>query len=80
MARVAVRAKEGYHRAGQPGFEQIGSPRVIETYRQAKLVNKVGIIVQICPQRSGQSGDYTLDTLPNGVLSGDEASLKQVVQ
>ena len=65
-----MRAKEGILEEVSPVLSK-SVLRVIETALQATLVNKVGIIIQIYPQEAIKSGDYTLDTLPNGVLSGD---------
>ena len=56
-------------RAGQPGDEPIVSAggRDIST---GDADDKSGINSSNIPNKSAQSGDYSLDTLPNGVLSG----------
>ena len=64
-----MRAKEGIL-GGQPGFEQIGSPGDRDS-STGDISEQSGNNSSNLPSRSGQSGDYTLDTLPNGVLSGD---------
>ena len=56
-------------RGAQPGDDRIESSggRDIST---GDVIEKSGINSPNIPNKSGQSGDYSLDTLPNGVLSG----------
>ena len=66
-----ISAREGGSiRGGQPGFEQIGSPgdRDISTGDISEQSGKKGSNI---PPRSGKSGDYTLENLPNRGISGD---------
>lgn len=57
-------------RGGRPAFEQIGSPGDRDS-STGDINERSGNINSNLPRGSGESGDYTLDTLPNGVLSGN---------
>ena len=64
-------ASQGRNSRGeQPGFEQIGSPGDRDS-STGDINARSGNNSSNLPARRGQSGDYTLDTLPNGVLSGN---------
>ena len=57
------------NRETQPGAEQIGASGARDT-SSGSINQNSGIESSNIPQIKGQSGDYSLDTLPSGVLSG----------
>ena len=57
-------------REGRPALEQIGSPDERDS-STGDINDRSGNNTSNLPRKSGQSGDYTLETLPNGVLSGN---------
>jgi len=70
VGSVSSARQGGDIRGGQPGFEQIGSPGDRDS-STGDISEQSGNNSSNLPSRGGQSGDYTLDTLPNGVLSGE---------
>ena len=70
VGSVSSARQGGDIRGGQPGFEQIGSPGDRDS-STGDISEQSGNNGSNLPSRSGPSGNYTLDTLPNGVLSGD---------